>query len=703
MRDALDTARNNSHNVALDRRKTLPDRSQTREKAAGDEDVQTQTHHPDRKDLRQLAQRTCSMLTQSGVEHWLDFGSLLGLMREGNILEGDTDVDISVIDTPENVEKLENSRAPLADMGIFLKKELTWNAYRAASSLGYVHLYLTELVNHTYQGAIGEGSEISSDLIGTPTLFDWQGTQVAIPQHTHAFLVARYGDDYMDPDAFYANKSFLGRHPGSDGWNQLVLLREQKLRARMTGRVADAVQETTAKLALQPAPQPAAQPAVAARAPAPAPMAAVQQLGLSGPDLAAASATLSRHLVSYERRMKDNNNAHDLAVRADSDRSAMALDNAVQHHKQACTCTCTSTCACHAHAHAHAYAHAPAMHMPCTCRAPAVHLPCTPIPPSHPSHPHTSHTPRTSHPPPCSFQVLDNLQAQYDLTTHPATRARLQSQITQHQESAARAEAEAAALAVPQAPAAALPQATLYRKSGAARGSQNIAKQQALARGHTLAPNGGATLDGLDSSNLPRSLPAAADGAPPPLGSREGWAAPSWAAAPAGAAAPGWASSGARSEGRARSEQKLRNLQSEVHTSERDAHSLARKAKDAAHEKRLHEYAERVSVQADSDRAALALGATKQHETELVDNLENRFASTTDAAARELLRSQISSHREAAARASLEAETMHGSEERHNGLTRDKMSQARTKRLLLRAERPSEDPGEDLLHLVRQQ
>ena len=300
-RHALDTA-SNSHNVALDRRKTLPDPSQTREKAAGDEDVQTpQTHHPDRKDLRQLAQRTCSMLTQSGVEHWLDFGSLLGLMREGNILEGDTDVDISVIDTPENVEKLEHSRAPLADMGIFLKKELTWNAYRAASSLGYVHLYLTELVNHTYQGAIGDGSEISSDLIGKPTLFDWQGTQVAIPQHTHAFLVARYGDDYMDPDAFYANKSFLGRHPGSDGWNQLVLLREQKLRARMTGRVADAVRQTTAKLALQPAPQPAAQPAAqpavaaGAPAPAPAPMAAVQQLGLSGPDLEAASAALSRH------------------------------------------------------------------------------------------------------------------------------------------------------------------------------------------------------------------------------------------------------------------------------------------------------------------------------------------------------------------------------------------------------------------------
>jgi hypothetical protein len=31
------------------------------------------------------------------------------------------------------------------------------------------------------------------------------------------------------------------------------------------------------------------------------------------------------------------------------------------------------------------------------------------------------------------------------------------------------------------------------------------------------------------------------------------------------------------------------------------------------------------------------------------------------------------------------------------------MSQARTKRLLLRAERPSEVPSEDLLHLVRQQ
>ena len=304
------------------------------------------------------------------------------------------------------------------------------------------------------------------------------------------------------------------------------------------------------------------------------------------------------------------------------------------------------------------------MHLPCTCRAPLSPLtafaPLTHLPPA-----------RTSS---CSFQVLDNLQAQHDLTTHPATRARLQSQIAQHRESAERAEAEAAALALPQAPAAALPQASLYRKNGAARGSQNIAKQQALARGHALAPNGGGTLDGLDSSNLPRSLPAVGEGgAPPALGSREGWASPSWAAAPAAAAAPGWAPgwapAGARSEARARSEQKLRSLQSEVHTSERDSHSLTRRAKDAAHEKRLQEYAERISVQADSDRAALALGAIKQHETELVDNLENRFASTTDAAARELLRSQISSHREAAARASLEAETMHGSEERHNGLT----------------------------------
>ena len=612
MRDALDTARNNSHSV-------------------------------DRKSLRQLAQRTCSMLTQSGVEHWLDFGSLLGLMREGNILEGDTDVDISVVDTPENVEKLEKSRAPLADMGIFLKKELTWNAYRAASSLGYVHLYLTQLVNHTYQGAIGDGSEISSELVGKPTLFDLGGTQVAIPQHTHAFLVARYGDDYMDPDAFYANATFLGRHPGSDGWNELVQLREQKKAARMAGRVADAVQQTTTKLALQPAPQPAAQPAAVAPA-VTAPMAAVQQLGLSGPDLEAASAALSRHLVSYERRLKDSKDAHELTVRADSGRSAMALDSAIQHHKQ----------------------------------------------------------------------VLENLQAQLDLTTHPATRARLQSQIEQHQEAAGHAEAEAAALAAPAAPAAAMPQVSLYRKNGAARGSQNLAKQQqAMARaGHAPAPH----TDGADDSARPRE-----GGAPPPLGSREGWAAPSWARTPRsligagqGAAArlggaavapaaavppPGWAPAGARSEARARSEQRLRELQSEAHTEERDAHALARKAKNAAHERRLHEYAARIAVQADSDRAALALGATKQHENEVVDNLENRFASTTDVAARELLRAQISNHREAAARASLEAETMHGSEERHNGLTRDRMSKA----LLLRADRPNEGPSdEELLHLVRQ-
>ena len=544
-RDALETARNHSYSIALERRKSLADRDHTHEKAAGDEAAPNQS--PGRKDLRQLAQRTCSMLTKSGVDYWLDFGSLLGLMREGNILEGDTDVDISVVDTPENVEKLENSRAPLADMGVFLKKELTWNAYRAASSLGYVHLYLTPLVNHSYQGAIGDGSEISSDLIGTPTLFDWQGTQVAIPQHTHATLVARYGDNYMDPEAYYANKSFQGRHPGSDGWNQLVQMREQRLRTRNSGRVANAVPESAAK--------PAAE--LAKFRPAAATARAAARAAQVGPDLEAASATLSRHLVSYERRMKDDNYARSLSVKADSDRSAMALDHAVQHHKQ----------------------------------------------------------------------VLDNLQAQYGMTTHPETRERLLSQIAQHKESAARAELEAANLPRDE-------QRDLYRKSGKAR------DKSSQPHG-SLAP--GSTLDGLTSSKLPRMLPA------------ESWAA-----------------------------------RSEQHATQREAVSLARKAKDAAHETRLREYAERVTGQADSDRAALALGATKQHETELVDNLETRLSSTTDSAARELLRSQIASHREAAARAELEAVSMHGSEERHNGMTRDKMSFAMSKRLLLRVER-----GED--------
>jgi len=38
----------------------------------------------------------CGLLNEHGVEYWIDSGTLLGLAREGGVIEGDHDIDISM-------------------------------------------------------------------------------------------------------------------------------------------------------------------------------------------------------------------------------------------------------------------------------------------------------------------------------------------------------------------------------------------------------------------------------------------------------------------------------------------------------------------------------------------------------------------------------------------------------------------------------
>lgn len=523
-----------------------------------------------RKDLLQLAQRTCSILTEMGVKYWLDFSTLLGLMRERNILEGDSDIDISVVDTPDNVEKVEAARTPLADMGVFLKKELTWNAYRAASRLGYAHLYLAPLNNGSYKVTIGDSTEIKADLIGEPQLLDWQGTQVSIPQHAHAVLISRYGDDYLDPEAYYSSKDFTGRHPGSDGWNKHVRIRADRIQARRRSMInaqskrggADAeslslpaspsplsTPATTQALHAkaigpespdedeQSAPQPkvsvadqAPSPSAQAlevfdvresiSAPTPAPVVALSPVRVAvlepEPRFKPATGALKKDAVSFERRVERGKNyVKKSAMQAESDRAYAMLGNAIQHHEQ----------------------------------------------------------------------MLDNLQVQLDLTADDKVRERLAREIAQHREARARAELEQATLPGDQGRAVAL------RKHQ--QGRQQWTSELTL--------------------------------------------------------------------------QKIWEARTQQHVTEREEHQT----KEAERQVRVNALTDHQVHLSHADGAALALGNTVQYEKQLVDNLEARLASTTDPATTDLLKVQIAGHREAAARAELEAINMDGSEQRPNGMTRD--------------------------------
>lgn len=202
-------------------------------------------------------------------------------------------------------------------------------------------------------------------------------------------------------------------------------------------------------------------------------------------------------------------------------------------------------------------------------------------------------------------QMLDNLQVQLDLTTHPEVRERLSREIEEHRQAQARAELE---------------QATLPGEGD--QGPLALGKPQ------------------LQSKQMGAGKP--------PI-----------------------------------------QVKSQQHAAQREALALARHVKEAERLVWQHALTDRHIQHSHAEGAALALGNAVQHEKQLADNLEARLASTTDPGVTQLLKMQIESHREAAARAELEAVSMDGSEQRPNGLTYDNRLVRLYKRALLHADAPS--------------
>lgn len=136
-----------------------------------------------------------------GVYYWVDFGTLLGLYREGGVILGDNDVDICVIDNKQTHTLMTGPvTTRLRDLGYTVTKE-TWSAYRVWMHGVFADIYLTHYEQGTIKGATGPNSDISSTLVGVPKKMHWKqgGIQVNVPENIEKVLIWRYGEDFMTP------------------------------------------------------------------------------------------------------------------------------------------------------------------------------------------------------------------------------------------------------------------------------------------------------------------------------------------------------------------------------------------------------------------------------------------------------------------------------------------------------------------------
>ena len=162
-----------------------------------------------RKILRNMARDVIIEFNKNDIDYWVDFGTLLGITRDKDIIWGDNDVDICIVDNRETHHRMKFVKNSLLKKGYNFKK-MDWSAYRVYSCGLFTDIYINEydIKTHTYLGATGNNSNISASFIGTPANIYWEKTKVnvKVPENIHDTLVWRYGEDYNIPKPYFKGR-----------------------------------------------------------------------------------------------------------------------------------------------------------------------------------------------------------------------------------------------------------------------------------------------------------------------------------------------------------------------------------------------------------------------------------------------------------------------------------------------------------------
>lgn len=153
--------------------------------------------------LRNILTKVTEKFNEHGLKYWVDYGSLLGIVREGDIIRHDTDTDICVFPDNPDIEKTLIKIVKELGHPYYLEYN-PWSVdtYRIVKRLGmgpfnpYTDIYGTKLENNMYVDASGK---IPADLVGQTQKIHWNGVLITVPEKIHEALVWRYGENYMTP------------------------------------------------------------------------------------------------------------------------------------------------------------------------------------------------------------------------------------------------------------------------------------------------------------------------------------------------------------------------------------------------------------------------------------------------------------------------------------------------------------------------
>lgn len=167
--------------------------------------------------LRKLVSNIIEKFNDNKVKYWVDYGTLLGIARDGDIIKHDTDTDLCLFpsESDNGIEsklvKITNELGPGHRLTYTVAgnkpEDRLYRIYQNSNFMMpvYTDIYVTVFEDGKYVDISGK---LPSKLLGQTKTIKWNGVDVVVPEKIHETLVWRYGESYMTPIAFKPNERY---------------------------------------------------------------------------------------------------------------------------------------------------------------------------------------------------------------------------------------------------------------------------------------------------------------------------------------------------------------------------------------------------------------------------------------------------------------------------------------------------------------
>ena len=163
-------------------------------------------HKLRRRALRRLLLDLLPPLDAAGTTHWLDYGSLLGLHRDGELILYDNDIDLVVMDPdwPRLHEHLSAALPQDAVRVLTPSEDATVRFVRVYTPLGFADVYGARFSTCGARVVVELGHDDEATALPAAAVLPlrriaFRGAAIPAPRDVEAVLAARYGSDWRTP------------------------------------------------------------------------------------------------------------------------------------------------------------------------------------------------------------------------------------------------------------------------------------------------------------------------------------------------------------------------------------------------------------------------------------------------------------------------------------------------------------------------